>query len=88
MARNYLIHANLYHNSVGEYGICMHLTKSITMIGSAAIIEEKIRQYAPKNGHKVKISSAVNAVSINTDDQWVMQVSGYSPTKGMYCEML
>lgn len=82
-----MISVNLWHNEKTQYGIATHLTRRLCMTGTAAEIERMLAQYAD-NADSVKIVPSVSAVSINTDDRFLFQVAGYSPSRGMYCDVI
>ena len=82
-----IIRASLWHNEITPYGVAMHHTCDRTLLGSRAEITEQLVKLAD-NAAAVKLDKTVNAVCINTDDRYIMQVSGYSARRGMYCDVL
>ena len=82
-----MINVNLWHNEKTQYGTAAHLTRRLCMTGSAAEIKILLSQYAD-NTDAVKIVPSVSAVSINTDDRFLFQIAGYSPSRGMYCDVI
>ena len=77
----------LWHNEKTQYGTATHLTRRLCMTGTAAEIALLLSQYAD-NTDAVKIVPSVSSVSVNTDDRFIFQVSGYHPSRGMYCDVI
>ena len=85
--KSYFIHISLWHNSKTEHGIAQYHTADTAIWGNREEIIDKLSKWAD-NVNSLKIDKTINAITINTDDRWIMQYCGYSYNKGMYCKAL
>ena len=85
--RFYFINLHLWHDERTQYGIAMHHTSDTAIYGNRDEIKEQLKKYAD-NVENVKIDCTINGITINTDKRHIIQYSGYSNSKGMYCIVL
>ncbi len=85
--RFYFINLELWHNSQAQYGIAQYKTCNTSIWGNREEIQEQLKKYAD-NVENVKIDCTINGITINTDKRHIIQYSGYSISKGMYCKVL
>lgn len=82
-----LIHLDIWYSSPDNYGPAMHKAGEKTLLGNKQEILEQLARYAD-NVTPAMVNRTVNGITVNTTYRRVIQVSGYSARRGMYCDVL